>query len=158
MSSNLMFGIAVLVSLVLYQIAARQVRLLRLKRAWTRGHEALKATQLEVAEQEFRRCVRLMPMWKAGRSLLGVVLAQLNRLDEAEEEFKMVASLEPRQPDGHLALAYFYATHRPERAEEAVLSLREAVQCDPALLSRLRNDPRLGSLRNQPAFQHLLDS
>lgn len=152
MSGNLALGIAVLVALVLYQIAARQIRFMRLKGAWARGNQALQASQLEAAEQEFRRCVRLMPMWKAGRSLLGVVLAQLGRLDEAEQEFKMVASLEPRQPDGHLALAYFYATHQPERADEAIGSFREAVKYDPSLLAKLQDDPRLAALRSRLAF------
>lgn len=152
MSSNLALGIAVLVALVLYQIAARQIRFMRLKAAWTRGNQAFQGAQLDAAEQEFRRCVRLMPMWKAGRAMLGVVLAQLGRLDEAEQEFKMVASLEPRQPDGHLALGYFYATHHPERADDAIDSFQEAVKCDPSLLAKLQADPRLAALRGRLAF------
>ncbi len=147
MSTNILAGVILLLSLVAYQVISRQVQFRRMKRAWERGHAALRAGRLDEAEAAFRKCVRILPAWANGRSMLAAVLTQQQRLDDAEEQWKMAADLEPKRPGGHLALALFYACHVPGKGPEASAALAKAIECDPNLRSQLVSDPRLARLR-----------
>ncbi|HNR30241.1 MAG TPA: hypothetical protein PKI11_05090 [Candidatus Hydrogenedentes bacterium] len=147
MSTNIIVGLALLVGLVAYQIISRQVQFRRLKHAWEEGHEALRTERFEAAESAFRRCVRVMPTWPNGRAMLAVALTRRGKVDEAEEQWKMAAALEPKRAEGHLALALFYAGCVPPKAPEAAAAIAKALECDPQLREQLQNDPRLADLR-----------
>lgn len=146
MDRRFLYALLMVGGFILYRVLGQRLRLHRVKRAWAAGNAALKEGRPEQAEAAFRRCVALMPIWKLGRTMLAVSLVQQNRLDEAEEQFRFVADLEPRQADGHLSLALFYAIHRQQDSAKAIASLRTAIACDPAIEAKLAADPRLSGL------------
>ena len=150
-------GILILVALVGLKVGSQYVRVWRLKKAWHAGNQALEGKDLDAAERSFRKCVKVMPIWPAGHTMLGAVLAARGEVDKAEEQFQFASDLEPKNPEGHLGLLLFYAMHRPERPESAVEALEKAIALDPAAPAQLRDDPRLAQLRQNPEVARLLD-
>ena len=61
---------------------------------------------------------------------LGVLLARLDRLGEAEPLFREAVRLDPRFPQGHYQLGT--TLEKNGRADEAVIELEEAARLDPA--------------------------
>ena len=120
------------------------------------GAEAIKNQDSAGAESSFRQCVRLAPTSATVRLALGSVLAQRQKYNEAEEQLRLAAQLEPRKPLGHLELGFFFALSVPGRAADAVASFAEALKCAPNLRERLAQDPRLAELRQHAEFQKLL--
>lgn len=152
------YGLAILAGILLCRWAAGYWRGWRLHRSWNRGHAAVEAGDLVAAEVAFRECVRLAPIYAPIRRILGRVLARRRKLDEAEEHFRMGAELEPRNAAGHLDLGVFLAMSGPDRADEAIDAFATAVECDPNLRKTLREEPRLGRLRENERFKNLLES
>lgn len=139
-------GLLVLLGLVLFQVLARAIRMAQVKHWCTKANQAMEAGDWQSAEQSLKRCLARAPLWVPGRRLRAVLLARTQRLDEAEAEFKMAAELQPRDAEGHLQLAVFYAALGPEKAEQGVAALRTAVECDPGLKEALARDPRFEGL------------
>ncbi|MFP4503013.1 MAG: hypothetical protein ACLFTT_18620 [Candidatus Hydrogenedentota bacterium] len=154
---EILVGVAILAGLVGLKMGGQYGRVWRLKRAWHTGNQALEANNLEEAERAFRRCVKVMPIWPAGHTMLGAVLAARGAIAEAEEQFRFASDLEPKNAQGHLGLLLFYATHRPDHPESAVAALEKAIALDPAAPARLRDDPRLHQLRENPEVARMLD-
>ena len=128
----------------------------RAKRLWERGIHAVNGQEWAEAERVFRKCIRLVPVWTGSRKMLAVALLKQNKLDEAEEQFRMTSDLEPRKPEGHLDLGFFLATLRPNRQDEAIDAFARAVEFDPNVRTTLLNEHRLAALKNNPRFTKLL--
>lgn len=154
--NRIMIGLGLLALLLAYHWGRGRMRMTRMKKSWESALLALKDNNLEAAEGHFTRCVRLMPMWTPARFMLGGVLAKRGRFVEAEAQLKMGADLEPRSADGHVQLGMFYLVCQPERADDAIASLEQAVACDPALRERFAKEPQLAPLRTHPRFQRLI--
>jgi predicted Zn-dependent protease len=154
---EILIGVAILVGLVGLKMGGQYWSVWRLKQWWATGNQALEAKDLKTAERAFARCVKVMPTWPTGRTMLGVVLAAQGKIDRAEEQFKFASDLEPKNPEGYLGLLLFYALHRPDHPGNAVKALEKAIALDPATPARLRNDPRLEQLRANPEIARLLD-
>ncbi|NJL73388.1 MAG: hypothetical protein HC888_18580 [Candidatus Competibacteraceae bacterium] len=88
------------------------------------------------------------------RRALGAVLAQQDRLDEAERELKMAAELQPRKPGGHLDLALFYARYQPDRAEDTIRALKEAIVHAPQLREDILKTRALPRFIRSPHSPH----
>lgn len=146
---QIVLGVCVVLALIGVQAGLRRWSLLRLTRAWKAGNEALERGDTAAAERAFRRCVKVMPMWPAGRTMLGVALARSGNLDAAEEQFRFAADLEPKNPEGYLGLIFFYALHAPDKVHALAEAIRIAVGLDPALCERLRGDPRLARIQGE---------
>lgn len=149
-------GIAFSVVIVAFMWGYANSRGWRAKRLWERGIHAVNGQQWAEAERVFRKCVRLVPVWTGSRKMLAVALVKQNKLDEAEEQFRMASELEPRKPEGHLDLGFFLATLRPDRQEEAIDSFARAVEFDPEIRAVLQNEQRLDALKQNPRFNELL--
>jgi Flp pilus assembly protein TadD len=156
-----MFGfqtVIVVVAILVIGWGLANSRGFRARRWWERGVHALNGDDWAKAEQAFRKCVRLVPIWTGARKMLGVALVRQQKLDEAEEQFRMASALEPRKPEGHLDLGFFLATQRPERQEEAVDAFAQALEFDPAVRDVLLTEARLDFLKQNPRFRSLLRS
>ncbi len=130
----------------------------RLMHFWTLGQQALEQNDLDGAEAAFRRCVKLVPSFSGGRRILGRVLAQQEKLQEAELQLRFGADLEPRNAIGHLDLGFFLAVFDKGRDEEAVEVFSKALEFGPEFRGMLTEDPRLIRLRTNPRFRALLKS
>lgn len=128
----------------------------RAKRLWERGLHAINGQQWLEAERAFRKCVRLVPVWTGSRKMLAVALVRQNKLDEAEEQFRMASELEPRKPEGHLDLGFFLATLRPDRQDDAIDAFARAIEFDPEIRTILDDEDRLAQLKRNPRFAQLL--
>jgi len=128
----------------------------RARRLWEQGIHAVNGQDWPAAEKVFRKCVRLVPIWTASRKLLAVALVKQNKLDEAEEQFRMASDLEPRKAEGHLDLGFFLATQRAERQEEAIDAFARAVEFDPQVREVLMKEHRLAPLLENVRFAELV--
>lgn len=145
-------GLAILFSIVGFQVWRRHRLKHRLKALWDEAQAALKADRLDEAERALRESLKLLPLLVVARRALGAVLAKQGRLDEAGRELKLAAELQPRKPEGYLDLALFYAQFQPERADEAVDALVAAARHAPDLRAQIAREPRFAALRGHAAF------
>jgi predicted Zn-dependent protease len=150
-------GLALLLSVVGFQYFRRHKTQQRLMTQWKEAQRALVEKRIDDAERALRACLELMPLMVMARRALGAVLAQQDRLDEAERELKMAAELQPRKPEGHLDLALFYARYQPDRAEDTISALKEAIVHAPQLREDIIKDPRFAALHERPGFAALGD-
>ncbi|MCC6487572.1 MAG: hypothetical protein IT364_08725 [Candidatus Hydrogenedentes bacterium] len=127
-------------------------RRFRLRKAWKDGVAALERGDFPAAENSLRKCLRQAPSWVPPRRLLGRTLVALRRFDEAERELRLTAQFEPRTAEVHLELAVFLSNCPPIRLDEALDSLRTAVNLAPALSEEARRMPLLAPLREHPGF------
>lgn len=130
----------------------------RARTAFQRGCQALEAGDWEEAEAALKRVVKLEPIFAVARRLLGRVLARRGALAEAEEQFRMAAALEPRNPDGYLDLGYFLALAQPSRESEAIDVLTKAVELAPGLRRTLATAAELEALRRHERFRRLIEA
>lgn len=127
-------------------------RQIRLKKHWKRAQEALREEDLDSAAAALRRCISLMPLWVMARGTLGVILARQGKLDEAEEQLKLAAELQPRRPEGFVELGLFYALHCEGREDDAIGAFVNAAEHAPELAEQIRRDPRLKHLHAHSRF------
>lgn len=139
-------GLLALGGLVLFQVLARALRMAQVKHWCAKANKAMEAGDWASAEQSLKRCLARAPLWVPGRRMRAVLLTRTARMDEAEAEFKLAAELQPRDAEGHVQLAMFYATRGPAKAEQAAEALRTAVACAPGLKEALLRDPRFGGI------------
>jgi len=156
------FNLAHVVLLVLLVIFVRWFgfghwRRRKVEQQWRRGQEAFQRGDFDTAETAFRACVRAVPTLALLHRSLGGVLAQQGKHEEAEERLRFGAELEPRNPVGHMDLGFFLAVCVPGRAEEAIDAFATAIACDPAVRSKLHEEPRLDRLRGHERFAALLE-
>jgi len=144
------------VGLIVWRFADVYTRRRRVQALWERGVKAYETRNLEEAYTLFARTVKLVPTAAVFRRMLGRTLMDLERLEEAEQHLRLAADLEPRNPDGHLDLAFFLASRAPDRPDEAIDSLTRAVECSPEVRRALAEPGPFASLRQHPRFQALL--
>jgi tetratricopeptide (TPR) repeat protein len=154
--SGTIVGMVALLLIVLYMWGTQALRRQRFARYWKAGHEAAQRKDWESAERAFRKSVKLLPVAGMVHRVLGRVLVERGNLAEAEEHLRLGASLEPRNPDGHMDLGMFFALHAPERVDDAVTAFESAAASAPQLRDFFRDDPRLDNLRGNERFQRLL--
>ncbi|MDX1411995.1 MAG: tetratricopeptide repeat protein, partial [Nitrospirales bacterium] len=70
------------------------------------------------AEQQFKEVIRLNPKDAEAHLNLGVIYANMNRLDDAEQAYQRAISLNPNLADAYYNLGVFYEYHRndPQKA------------------------------------------
>lgn len=148
-------GLILLFGIIGLRWAAGFWRMQSVKRHFTAGQQAITENRLGDAEREFRVCVKRLPMSAQFRRVLGGILARNGNLKEAEEQLRMGAELEPRNPGGHLDLGFFFAVHVPERADAALDAIANALSCEPKLREKLATQPALQHLRSHRRFAEL---
>jgi len=81
----------------------------------------------ESAVSSYARAVRLFPEEGRFQLLSAQALERLGRTDEAEKQFRRLATLQPKNPALHFRLAIFLATHRPDSSDEAIKEAETAL-------------------------------
>ena len=147
---------AVAFTIMAWALAAKWSQGYRARKAWNRGCQAFDTGDIPGAERQFRRCVKLVPVWTLTRRMLGRILARQGHFAEAEEQFRFAAQLEPRNGEGYLDLGLFLATCPPARPDEALDMFAKAVEFAPNLREILAGADVLGSLRDHHRFKELL--
>jgi len=145
-------GVTILAATLIYFASRRH----RIVSKWNEGIQAFERGDMDAAAKAFRACLRNAPTWVPARRLLGRALAATHRVAEAEKELQLAAKLEPRNPEGHLDFAIFLAHYAPDRPDDAIDALAEAVEHGPRLREKLMSIEPLAPLRNHPRFQALL--
>lgn len=154
--SGTIIGILALGLLVFYMWGMQALRRRRFEHYWKIGHDACRRKAWPDAERAFRKCAKLLPVAGIAHRVLGRALVECGKLSEAEEHLRLGASLEPRNPDGHMDLGMFFAVYAPERIEDAVAAFELAAESAPQLRLVFREDPRLSNLRGNERFRRLL--
>lgn len=152
--TEILIGMLSLGALVALQAGLHHRTQRRFARAWDQVQEDLARNKLDAAEVPLAECIRLVPLWVPARHLFGTVLARQGKLDQAEEQFKMAQSLQPREASGFVELGIFYVT-AANRIEDGVQQFKEALRHDPESLRVLQTDPRLAAFRESEAFADL---
>jgi len=150
-----MLALGALIALRRFQQAGQQRRI---ERAVAEAQEAVQDGDLDTAEAALRTCVKLAPLSVPARQYLGAVLAKQGRLEEAEEELRMAADLQPKNGEGHLQLGVFYAACFDDRHEDALDALEKALAHDARLRDRIEGEPRLKPLQSNPRLRALLSN
>jgi tetratricopeptide (TPR) repeat protein len=83
----------------------------------------------EKAEDFLRQSIALNPDYATTHNLLGALLRQMRRLDEAEKEYQTAIQLDPRDPVYHNNLGSVYLAQ--EAYQDARASFEHALQLDP---------------------------
>lgn len=156
--NSFIVGLALLLLLLAFRWGMAHWQRGRFATQLKRGADALQSGDTAEAESAFRACVRLAPTSAPIRLALGSVLARGHKFRDAEEQLRMAAQLEPRQPRGHLELGFFLALCAPDRPDDAVAAFDEAIRYAPELRAGLAKDPRLTALRQYPSFRELLNN
>ena len=152
--SSVLGGIALLIALIGLQVGMRYWTTVRTRRAWEEAQAAMARHDFESAATSLDKTIKLMPLWTHARMIYGVVLSELGRLPEAEEQLKMAADLQPKEADGHIELGIFYVT-TANRPEEGITALRVALACDEKARYRIETEPRLRDFRDGPHYAQL---
>jgi tetratricopeptide (TPR) repeat protein len=92
--------------------------------------ERLAAEDYEKALKELDRALEINPEYPDLHNIRGIVLCELERLDEAIDAFRLSASLSPEALVPRLNLAF--AALRAERHEEAEAELELILESDPS--------------------------
>jgi len=153
---NVSVGITVLLAIVLGQWGWSQWKAMRFHALWAKAQEALAVEDLAAAKDAVHRCTALAPTSGPLRRVYGTILARSGDLPNAEEQLRLGADLEPRNPAGHLDLGYFLAACCPDRVEATLAALAKAIECSPELRTTLGEDPHLKSLHAHEGFRNLL--
>lgn len=94
-----------------------------------RASTALKQGRDDLAEEEYRRVLKLDPDQPIARFNLGVLAARAGDLDSAERHYRIALNSEPANADAHAGLANVF--NRTGRTQEALEHLRQAVELNP---------------------------
>ncbi|MBI2422621.1 MAG: tetratricopeptide repeat protein [Candidatus Hydrogenedentes bacterium] len=156
MSTQLVFGLLVLVALIGYQAAARYYHAHKTQEWWLKSKEAWVAGDLPAATNALERCLKWAPLAVAPRVLLATALARQGRLKEAEDHLRMAADLQPKEASGYVELALFYASACTGRMADAASALERALKCDPQVATQLLHDRRFDQLREVPELKPML--
>lgn len=104
------------------------------------GQSFARDRRFDAAARELRRAVEECSHYPDLRLMLGNVLLELNRPQEAEPQFREAIRLHPNLPSAHAGLAR--ATWRQGKREEARQALQRAITLDPAVLVDADDLPR----------------
>ena len=127
---------------------------------WSRAHNDLAILlrltgRYEEAEVEALRALELNPNAVATRNNFGNLLVALKRYDEAEAEYRLAIAVEPDHPAPYYNLACLASLRG--RTEEVVPLLLCAIEFDASYRDEARNDDDFDSVREDPAFQILVN-
>jgi len=141
MQDSVLLVAAVAALYTLIAVGWRLLSRVRMKMHWDAGRAALERGDLESAAVAYAKCVALEPMWAVARSMLAGTLARMGRGEEGEREARLVAEMNPRDPESWRALCMFYALFMPEREEETRAAFEELRRLDPAAADKFLRDP-----------------
>jgi tetratricopeptide (TPR) repeat protein len=97
--------------------------------ARTLGLAYLEEFELEKAEAEFLKFIKLAPKEKLGYANLGLTYLRMSRFDDAEKELLKGIKLDPADPDIRLILATVYRMNN--NYDKAVEQLESALKASP---------------------------
>ena len=120
------------------------------REAFTPFRQGLETVALdpEVALASFDEALSLAPDFYLAHLNRGIVLAALERTDEAEDSVRQALALQPRYPESHASLAVLLMAD--QRYDEAEASLQQALALDPAHVEALRGMGMVYLLQERP--------
>lgn len=95
----------------------------------------------EQAEEHYRRAVAANPDFVQARFNLSILLERTDRPEEAAESYRAILDINPSEAAVHINLGYLLID-RLDRRAEGEDHLRRAVELNPGLISRIREDLR----------------
>lgn len=152
-----LIGVAITIACLIGFYVVRTRKNALLKKLSEQAREAFARQNYVEAERLLRRCVNMVPLWTHARSALGEALARQGKLEEAAENYRLAADLQPRNAAGYLDLGLFYAVYAPAERDKAIESLGRATELAPELKRELMHDYRLTYLREDPRFLRLVE-
>jgi serine/threonine protein kinase/tetratricopeptide (TPR) repeat protein len=96
---------------------------------WRKANAGNWAEAWGKAEAAYREAIRCKPNFAEAHNLLGVLLMNTKRLDEALTQFTEAAQLNPNLPQPRFFLGLTLL--RKNQLEESIPAFREALRCDP---------------------------
>lgn len=99
------------------------------------------AGENEQAEEHYRRALSANPRFAQARFNLAILLERTDRPEEAAESYRAVLDINPNEAAVHINLGYLLID-RLDRRAEGEDHLRRAVELNPRLISRIREDLR----------------
>ena len=128
----------------------------RLTGVWQRGLKAYEERRFEEAAAAFQVIVNKDPGLAVARRMLGRCLISTGAYEQAEEHLHFALQLEPRNAHARVDMASFLALTSPEREEEAIDLIGEAIALEPELKQEIVGLQQLRSLRDNPRFRALV--
>jgi len=124
--------------------------------AKTLGLAYLEENQLEEAEAEFLKIIKMDSDEVMGYANLGIVYLRMGSFEQAEEWLRKAIKMEPEDPDVRLILAKVYEMNGS--SEEAIDELEKIMQFSPGHVKSLYNLTELyATLQGQQSMQKRLD-
>ena len=142
--------LGVLLSVGVLSALAYQRRSLR--KTWARGMAAYERGDTAELLKAFGYVVKKQPGWADARRMYARALTATGAVDQAEKELGFAMQLEPRNPDARVDLAIFLANIAPQREDEAIALLEEAVELKPELRMALATLQQFAGLRRNARF------
>ena len=99
------------------------------------------AGESEQAEDRYRRAIEANPNFAQARFNLAILLERTDRPEEAAESYRAILDINPNEAAVHINLGYLLID-RLDRRAEGEDHLRRAVELNPNLVSRIREDLR----------------
>lgn len=149
--ASTLIGAAICASiLIVYVLQRRWIRA-----AWKRGMDAYERKDFDEVRAAFHYVVKKHPGWAVARRMLARGLAGLGKHEEAEQELRFAAQLEPRNAEGYIDLAIFLAARSHERHDEAVACVETALDVAPDMRAAVATLPQLRALHTHARFRDL---
>ena len=149
--ASTLIGVGICASILIAHVLQRR----RIRAAWKRGMEAYERKDFDAVRTAFRYVVKKYPGWATARRMLARGLAGLGKHEEAEQELRFAAQLEPRNAEGHIDLAIFLASRTHERHDDAVACVETALEVAPSMRAAVATLPQLRVLHKHARFRDL---
>ncbi len=119
---------------------------------WLRGLKAYEEHRFDDAVAAFRYLAKKNPGFALARRMLGRSLLSTGAYEEAEKELTFALQLEPGNAHSRVDLATLLALTAPDREEQAIDLIEEAVELEPAIKSELAGLQQLRALKSNQRF------
>lgn len=118
------------------------------------GNSYLFVQDFEKAKYQFRKLVKLTPSSPDAHLFLGAAHEGLGEFGDAQKEYQKSISLDKNFALGYFYLAGLYA--RQNAKSEALAHLQRALEIEPSLRKKVREDQSFRNLKNDPDFEALM--
>ncbi len=118
----------------------------------TLGLAYLEENQLDKAEQQFLKLIKLNPKEVSGYANLGLVFLRMGKYQEAEKWLKKAVEMSPKNPDVLLILAKVYELSN--QREKAIATLEKSLGYSPNHMKSLYTLAELYSTSTDPKSLH----
>lgn len=146
-------GMGIVMAIVGGFIFARKYQQKRFEKNHRAFQQAFREGNLAAAEAAMGRCLKLMPIWADGHRAMGEIMARQGRMEDGVERMRFAAQLQPRNPLGHLELAHYLVTYKPDATTEARSALEAAIALEPQLAEEIVHHDRYAKLMKVSANQ-----